>query len=513
MGVKRRKRPKRGVARPRRRPAEAQPKARPHASADDSASTKAIALPAEPLDASTREIVASVPARPDSGIAAALDLADRSRTEEPDELRDAFFAHAPRYSYVKTVGYGGMGVVYEAVDSELGQHLAVKVLRYVPPEEAEKHLRRFKREVTLSRRIKHPNVAQIYEYGMAGRLPYVTMELVGGRDLGRLLEAVRRLDAATTVAILRQIALGTQAAHDGGVIHRDLKPQNVMVDDSGLVAILDFGLAISSNQGELTGEGVILGTPHYMAPEQGRGGHVGPATDVYAIGAIAFHALTGAPPFLGNPIQVVLDHIGKPPPVARLSEVGAPEPLAEIVLKCLAKRPEGRFESAAALDRALGRLGPTLSAAPQRVPEAVAPAVPRTERLAPRPIVLVVDDDPDFARFVTASLAEDGWGTLTASEGMAALEVLEETQVDLVVMDVQMPQVDGFDTTRIIKSRPSGMHLPVVLISARVDRQRIAFAVQAGASTLIGKPLTPDAIREAARPFKPRRIPARGGAE
>jgi serine/threonine-protein kinase len=422
----------------------------------------------------------------------------------PDELRDALFAVASRYTYVKTIGYGGMGVVYEAVDSELEQHVAIKVLRHVQPGEAEKRLARFKREVILSRRIKHPNVAQLYEFGTAGNVPFVTMELVSGRDLGKILESAGRLDPATCVAILRQIALGTQAAHDGGVIHRDLKPQNVMVDDKGLVAILDFGLAIASNQGDLTGEGVILGTPHYMAPEQGRGGQVGPSADLYAIGAIAFHALTGAPPFKGTPIQIVLQHMSARPPAARLIEAGTPGKLIGIVLRCLGKKPEDRFASAAELEQALARLGSLLAAVPGKSTSPALPATPAqsTQRLAPRPIVLVVDDDPDVLRLIASSLAEDGWAALTAPGGGAALQVLDDALVDLVVMDVQMPDVDGFDTTRIIKSQDRWSRLPVILVSSKVDRQRIAFAVQAGATTLIAKPLTPDTIRRAALPFK-----------
>lgn len=415
------------------------------------------------------------------------------------ELRDAFFAAAPRYRYQRLLGEGGMGVVFAAEDLELLQAVALKVLPRVPPAEAEARLARLKREVLVSRRIKHPNVAQIYEFGMAGRFPFVSMELVPGQDLAAVISREKSLPPARLIAILRQVALGTQAAHDGGIVHRDLKPQNIMLDEQGLVAILDFGLALSREHSGLTADGTVVGTPLYMSPEQAMGGAVGPAADIYAMGVVAFHALTGSPPFEGSPMEVLLQHARREPPVERLREAGAGEELCKIVLRCMAKSPQERFESAADVERALERLG-LLSMVTQEVD--IVSADTRPTEIGRRSVALVVDDDPDVVRAVQGWLAEDGWITLSASDGRGALEALEEAHVDVVVMDVQMPEVDGFDTTRVIRTQPRFADLPVVLMSAKVDRHRIAFAMQAGATTLLAKPLSAEAVQRAARPFR-----------
>jgi serine/threonine protein kinase len=188
-----------------------------------------------------------------------------------DKLRERFFEGLVRYRYLATIGRGGMGIVFKAQDLELEDVVAIKVLSPDLESDDQELLTRFKREINLNRKIKHPNVARIHDFGTSGDFPYITMEYIEGKDLRTLIFEEGRLGPARAVSILRQIALGTYAAHRLGIIHRDLKSQNVMVEESGAVAILDFGLARGKLTEGLTLDSIMIGTPHYMPPEQAMG--------------------------------------------------------------------------------------------------------------------------------------------------------------------------------------------------------------------------------------------------
>jgi CheY-like chemotaxis protein len=213
--------------------------------------------------------------------------------------------------------------------------------------------------------------------------------------------------------------------------------------------------------------------------------------------------LTGSVPFFDpNPIVAAMQHVRNPVPAHLLLESGVPPDLARIVRTCLAKKPEERFPSADALDAALGaaqrpggaasvELGPVVAVAPRRTP-----------------VVLVVDDDPGLLEFVRMCLSAEGFEILTAPDGERALEILQGTEADVVLMDVRMPTIDGFDVTRVLKSQPRHARLPVFLMSAHADRRSVAFALQIGAVDLLAKPLSPTelpkqlraALRYPARP-------------
>lgn len=424
-----------------------------------------------------------------------------------EALRDELAPLLPRYRDLTAIGKGGMGVVFSALDVDLDQRVALKILSALPAfpgdDDAER-VSRFKREITLNRKVKHPNVATVYEFGKAGRYYYVSMELLPGRDLRSRLVAQGRFPAARAVPLLRQIALGIQAAHELGVVHRDLKPENVMVDDDGAVALLDFGLARREVGGQITQERLVIGTPLYLSPEQALGEAVDARSDLYSIGVIAFELLTGCTPFQHeSPMRICLMHVHDPVPVDRLAEAGVPPELSAIVLRCLAKDPDDRFPSAAVLELELDRLGLAEPAPddvsrdtePVLVPAADTQRLARpTEAVQTTPAVLVVDDDSLLASFASSCLAHSGCATTVASSGEEALEALMSRHVDLVLMDITMPRVDGFDATRIIKGMPRFAELPVVLMSATVDRSRIAFAFQAGATDVIAKPLAYEAL-------------------
>ncbi len=451
-----------------------------------------------------------------------------------ERLRDRFFEGAPRYRWIETIGRGGMGIVFKVHDLELDEEVAIKVLSPDWETDDQQLLTRFKREINLNRKIKHPNVARIHDFGMSGDYPFITMEFVPGVDLRTLIQREGRLAPPTAISILRQIALGSDAAHRLGIIHRDLKSQNVMVEESGAVAILDFGLARGKQSIALTLDSVMVGTPHYMSPEQALGRPTDARSDVYSIGVMGFEMLTGKVPFDGeSPLIIAMKHVSEPiPPDMSNFPAVAPE-LQAIVLKALAKNPDGRFPSAADLEAELAMLRPfsvpSLAAAaapppaapgpdwPQIEPDLtplppapgspvpsvarlsfdvsaasipagkqVTPAGPKAPPAPPkktrRPVILVVSDDERARTDLADALGHYASETLGASSGEKALELLLKEDVDLVLMDTNLPGMDGFDVTRILRSQPGTTDLPVVLMSARIDRSRFAFAIQSGAT-------------------------------
>src|SRR5450432_4174408 len=208
-----------------------------------------------------------------------------------------------RYRILGLLGRGGMGEVYRATDLALGQSVALKFL----PEEAEHHprlLERFHGEVRVARQVSHPNVCRVYDIGEADGMPFISMEYVDGEDLASLLLRIGRLPADKAVEIARKLCAGLAAAHDKGVIHRDLKPQNIMLNKRGEVLIMDFGLAAVADQ--LTGAEARNGTPAYMAPEQLKGSEVTAKSDIYALGLVLYELFTGKRPYGANSAKELL---------------------------------------------------------------------------------------------------------------------------------------------------------------------------------------------------------------
>src|ERR1035441_9688782 len=276
-----------------------------------------------------------------------------------ERLRQRFFEGLTRYRWQETVGRGGMGIVFKAQDLDLDDVVAIKVLSPDWETDDQQLLQRFKREINLNRKIKHPNVARIHDFGTSNDFPYITMEYVPGKDLRTIIQIEGKLPQARAISILRQIALGTEAAHKLGIIHRDLKSQNVMVEDSGAVAILDFGLARGKTTEQLTLDSVMVGTPHYMSPEQALGRPTDARSDVYSIGVMAYEILTGNVPFDGeSPLVIAMKHVSEPPPNDLRKATDVTPELIAITYKALAKEPSSRFASAADLEAELAMLRP-----------------------------------------------------------------------------------------------------------------------------------------------------------
>jgi hypothetical protein len=257
---------------------------------------------------------------------------------------------AQRYRVQRLLGKGGMGAVYLADDEVLGELVALKVISSAFASDEQAMIARFRREAAAARKVSSSNVIRIHDLGEARPgLLYLSMEYFAGRTLAELIAQRGIVPIKDVQDILSQIVTGLEAAHHAGVIHRDLKPSNVLVGERGAVKLIDFGLATTGFGDGLTATGAILGTPHYMAPEQVRGKNVDARTDVYALGALAYHLVTGRPPFSGdNAIAIGFAHLSEAPTPPRQLRKDCPERLETAILAALAKSPDERPASAKA---------------------------------------------------------------------------------------------------------------------------------------------------------------------
>jgi serine/threonine protein kinase len=263
---------------------------------------------------------------------------------------------AGRYEILSVLGRGGMGTVYAARDRTIDDTVALKVLRPEIAGSAE-FTQRFLSEVRLARRVSHPNVCRIHEYGEDGGLRFLVMELVDGRDLTRILrDGPLPKERALEIAI--QAAEALSAIHAAGIVHRDLKTANLMIDRAGQVKLMDFGIAKHVGTGTPAApSGYIVGTPEYMSPEQGRGRTVDARSDIYALGIVAYELHTGHVPFRAEtPVGTLLMHVEAEPP---LDDPALPPSVAGVLRRALAKDPADRFPTAAAMAEALRALGTT----------------------------------------------------------------------------------------------------------------------------------------------------------
>ncbi|HWC97040.1 MAG TPA: protein kinase [Candidatus Sulfopaludibacter sp.] len=258
-----------------------------------------------------------------------------------------------RYEIVKLLGEGGMGAVYRARDRELDRLVAVKVIR---PELARNAqvLQRFKQELILARQVTHRNIIRIFDLGSAQGTRFITMEYIEGEDLAGVLSHRGKLPAEEAAGIIAQVAQGLEAAHAEGVVHRDLKPQNIMMDPQGRALVMDFGIARSMDSSNMTRTGALMGTPTYMSPEQAQGQKVDARSDLYTLGIIFYELLTGNPPFeADHPMATLVKRIQERPKPPIEVEPTIPKPINDMVLKMLGTQPAERHQSATEILRDL----------------------------------------------------------------------------------------------------------------------------------------------------------------
>ena len=289
-----------------------------------------------------------------------------------------------RYLLEERIAAGGMGTVYAATDQRLDRRVAVKLLkdalsgddRYGSAEggRTDSRVTRFEREARAAAALSHPNVAAVFDYGEDEGAPFIVMELVPGRDLARLLREEGPLDPERARALGAQLCAALAHAHSAGLVHRDVKPANVIVDDAGRVKVTDFGIARAEGDSRLTQTGSVLGSAHYMAPEQASGAPVTPAADVYAAGIVLYEMLTNAVPFTGeSPVSVAMRHVSDEVPPPSSVNPSVPEDLDAVVARATAKDPSNRFPSAADMGAALKGAGTTTPIATAGTTQVIGP--------------------------------------------------------------------------------------------------------------------------------------------
>jgi predicted Ser/Thr protein kinase len=317
-----------------------------------------VQLPGVPGMPSHSSLADTASGSSDDALQTAADFDEDSIVAEEESLTasEVAVARFGSYEVLAEVARGAMGVVYKARRAGVDKVVALKVLmageRATP-----KQVARFEREAAAVRRFQHPGIVRIEETGAHQGFHYIAMEFVEGETLERMIKAGPR-DPTASARVISAVADAVECIHRGGVVHRDLKPGNVIVDTSGQPKLIDFGLAKVVQEEKLTRSGVMVGTPFYMAPEQvrGQGEKVGPASDVYALGAILFELVTGRQPFVGTnygELFAAIVNTEPTPPTALRPDL--PPALEAIVLRCLRKEPEERYASAAALREDLER--------------------------------------------------------------------------------------------------------------------------------------------------------------
>lgn len=254
-----------------------------------------------------------------------------------------------RYSILKELGHGGMGTVYQVLDAQTQEIMALKLLR--PELACDRHsLKRFEKELRLARTITHPNVCRSHSFGWTPESAYITMEFIEGKTLRHRLRPGFALSVPCGLEIARQICAGLFELHKHGIVHRDLKPENIIVTDRGKVVLLDFGLARLVGT-ESTISAASVGTPAYMAPEQLEGKIVDHHADIYALGLGLYEMFTGTAPFVGeNAIALALKHVHAFPTLPRAVNPSIPQLLERVILRCLQKNPADRFDSVAEIE-------------------------------------------------------------------------------------------------------------------------------------------------------------------
>jgi serine/threonine protein kinase len=266
------------------------------------------------------------------------------------EVRHALMGE---YDIEREVGRGSMAVVYRATEAGLKRRVAIKVL---PPEMAlsQALAERFKREARLAASLDHESIIPVYREGQAGRFLFITMKFIEGRTLEDIIESQGPLPVSVVIHVLRAATSALAYAHERGIVHRDVKSANIMVDSDGRVMVSDFGIARASEDASLTSTGTMVGTPYFMSPEQCAARRIGPQSDQYSLGVVAFQMLTGSVPFQAETLPGIMHHhFYTPVPDVEHARLDVPVELRELIDRALAKKPENRFASTQAMLDAL----------------------------------------------------------------------------------------------------------------------------------------------------------------
>jgi len=297
------------------------------------------------------------------------DLPVTKTIETPKEELTTGSTFANKYQIIEELGRGGMGRVYKALDTEVNEKVAIKLIKAEIAAD-KKTIERFRNELKFARKIRHKNVCQMFDLNREEGSYYITMEYVAGEDLKGLIKKMGQLSAGQAITIANQLCDGLEEAHKLGVVHRDLKPQNIMIDKEGDARIMDFGIARSLEGKSITGAGVMIGTPDYMSPEQVDGKETDQRSDIYSLGIILYEMVTGQTPFEGDtPFTIGVKHKSETPKDPKELNPQIPDDLGRVILRCLEKEREQRYPNSQELCSDLS---------------AIEQGIPTTEKVIPK---------------------------------------------------------------------------------------------------------------------------------
>jgi CheY-like chemotaxis protein len=407
-----------------------------------------------------------------------------------------------RYLLQRGIGSGGMAAVWLAIDKVLGQPVAIKFLSFESDDDLDEYLARFRQEIRLARSIHHPGIVANYDMGEYRGRPYLTMEAVNGTDLSRIIRREHPLAVDRIIEWLVQLGGALGAAHAEGIVHRDLKSSNIIVDQADNARILDFGIARQLLDPRQTLSGRVVGTPLYIAPEAAmEKPDVDHRSDIYSFGILAYEMCTSTFPFKDeNPVKILLAHIQQRPMPPGYHRADLPAVLEEVILRCIAKEPGDRYQNVLHAIEDLRR-APSSRAAASAAASGVLRAVPQ---------VLVVDDDGTLRLLLKTLFQGAGLSVTVVPDAELAMEKLNSVAFQLLVTDLVLPGKSGHDLASFVQTLPPA-HRPPIVIMTSLEEEEIKQRSEAlGVAGHLTKPLSIDEFTALLKRFFPAHAPDEG---
>jgi response regulator RpfG family c-di-GMP phosphodiesterase len=424
------------------------------------------------------------------------------------------------YRVLERIGAGGMGVVFKAEHIRLRRQVAVKVVPVYTPandlhfDHESPVLLRFFAEMRAAAQLQHPNIVAAIDVGeVTGTDPdeptlhYFVMEYVPGQDLEEYVRREGPLPQMTACDVIHQVASALAEANKHGLIHRDIKPSNILVTPEGQAKLLDFGL-MRDYRNRMTEPGTVLGTVDYMAPEQARDASaVDIRADIYGLGGTLYWCLTGERPFPaeGNLVQVLARRLTQPPPSIRGRRPDLPDQLEAVVSRMLALDPQDRYPTPQAVMHALLPLIKGASDSVHLRPAAGSrdggsgPLTPDPARAAHDKRILLADDEPGIRTYCRYVLQAERLACDEVGNGVQVLEAVQKKDYDLVLLDIEMPEMNGLETLRRLRSETRTHHLKIIMVSGRASGDEMAQTMLAGADDYLTKPFSVVQLRARVR--------------
>ncbi len=416
-----------------------------------------------------------------------------------------------QYEIVEQIAQGSHAAIYKAYQPKLDRYVAIKVLfSHV----AQNFVERFSQEARAIAQLDHPNIVPVYDFARLDDTVYIVMKYVEGGNLKQML-AGRPLKLELALRLISQVGAALGYAHQCGIIHRDVKPSNILIVRGDWALLSDFGIAkLLTDPAHLTRSGISMGTPDYIAPEQAGGLAIDHRADLYSLGATLYEMVTGYLPFESdNPIATLLKHMTEQPRSPRTHNPDLPPVVEQVILTALQKDPNRRHHTAEEFIAALaqadisavthepaiqsGNLRSAHHLSPQNLRQAAPPANPRQDEPesgsghAPN-LILVVDDQPELLDNISFALEAAGYAVLTAQDGLGALDVLNSQTVDLILADIAMPRMNGYQLYERVRQNSQWLAVPFIFLTARTLDSDIRYGKELGVDDYLAKPIQPE---------------------